>query len=144
VRRGGALFNLFRGSTYGGIGVPMRILLYPGTGTRTAGLHVGLLLPGGEADIHRHPISDDCVFVIEGGTEGHLEGEWVPVGPFEAAMAPCGVAHGGRPQRTQQASLVMGFGAPAQLDVYMKSDTLYRDGRYATLPSERLEWPPKG
>jgi gentisate 1,2-dioxygenase len=143
VRRGGALFNIFKGATYGGIGVPMRILLYPGFGTRTAGLHVGLMLSGADADIHRHPISDDCVFVIEGGTEGHLEGQWVPVHPLEAAMAPCGVAHGGRPMASQPASLVIGFGAPAQLDVYMKSDALYRDGRYTTPPFELLEWPPR-
>jgi gentisate 1,2-dioxygenase len=143
VRRGGALFNVFRGAPYGGIGVPMRIVLYPGSGTRTAGLHCGIIPPNGEADVHRHPVSDDTVFVIEGATVGHLEGDWVDIQPLEAPMAPCPVAHGGRPSPDGKSAFVIGLGAPPQLDVYMKSEAMFRDGRFTQIASEVLEWPPK-
>jgi gentisate 1,2-dioxygenase len=144
IRHGGALFNLFRGATFGGIGVPMRILVYPGFGARMANLHVGIIPAEGGADIHTHPISDDCIFVLEGGTEGHLGGDWVTIETYEAAMAPVGVAHGGRPTGSGTVGLVMGFGAPAELDVYLKSTDLFKDGHYSDVAFERLEWPPSG
>src|SRR5947209_3304943 len=106
--------------------------------------HKGCIITAkGEARVHSHPDSDDCLFVMEGGTEGHLDGDWVRVETYEAAMAPVGVAHGGRPNGSGIASLVMGFGAPAELDVYLKSDDLFKDGRYTDVAFERLEWPPR-
>lgn len=144
VRRGGALFNAFKGATYGGIGVPMRIVLYPGSGTRLSGLHIGIIPPDSEADVHRHPVSDDTVFVLEGSTVGHLEGDWIPISPLEAPMAPCPVAHGGRPSPTGEPTLVLGLGAPPQLDIYMKAEAMFRDGVFPPPSYEVLEWPPQG
>ena len=142
IRQGGALFNIFRGATFGGIGVPMRILVYPGFGARMTNLHVGIIPAEGAADIHTHPLSDDCIFALEGGTEAHLGGDWVHVEAYEAAMAPVGVAHGGRPNGSGIVGLVLGFGAPAELDVYLKSDDMFKDGHYTDVAFQRLEWPP--
>ncbi len=129
IRRQGALFNVFKGAPFAGLSVPMRLILWPGQGARTAGLHTGLVAPDQAADTHSHPSGDDCIFVWEGATEAYLGGEWVPVGPLEGAMAPCGVTHGGRGSTAGagRTALLSGFGAPAQLDVYMKTD-YFRDG----------------
>jgi hypothetical protein len=37
----------------------------------------------------------------------------------------------------------MGFGTPAELAVYLKSDDLFKDGRYTDVAFQRLEWPPR-
>jgi quercetin dioxygenase-like cupin family protein len=144
VRRGGALFNYFMGASFAGIGVPMRFILWPGHGTRTAEMHAGLIPADGAADTHTHPSADDCIFVWEGSTACYIGGDWVPIGPLEAALAPCGVQHGGRGNAASgKPALVNGFGAPAQLDLHMKTD-YYHDGIYTTPPFERLELPAQG
>ena len=140
-------------------GVRTRLVAWPGNGFQMHSVHVLTLRPGDASAMYQYDQGEEMLVCLKGSGEVYLRdkwvtiapgdiayilgGEWVPVNALEAAMAPCGVAHGGRPQSTQQASLVMGFGAPAQLDVYMKSDALYRDGRYLSPPSEVLDWPPK-
>jgi hypothetical protein len=49
IRKKGALFNIFYGARFEGIGVPMVIILFPGYGTRNAGLHTGILPKGSYA-----------------------------------------------------------------------------------------------
>ena len=45
IRQEGALFNMFRGTTFGELGTSMALVLWPGYGPRSVGMHSGLLDP---------------------------------------------------------------------------------------------------
>jgi quercetin dioxygenase-like cupin family protein len=94
IRKKVALFNIFYGARFEGIGVPMVIVLFPGYGTRNAGLHTGILPKGSNAHAHTHAISDDCVIYLQGKGSAEINGEAVSLNPLDAVAAPVLVPHG--------------------------------------------------
>jgi quercetin dioxygenase-like cupin family protein len=137
IRRQGALFNIFYGARFTGIGVPMVIILFPGYGTRNAGLHTGILPKGTNAHAHTHPISDDCVIYLQGTGSAAIGSEVVTVGPLDAVAAPVLVPHGGGNPPPERA-LLSGYGAPPQQELYETQGYL-KDGKYSWPKFERLE-----
>lgn len=126
IRREGALFNIFRGAPFTGIGVPMLIVLFPGYGTRNAGLHTGVLPKGAGAHAHTHPISDDCVIYLQGKASVEMEGKSVPVGALDVIAAPILVPHGAGSPAPERA-LLSGYGAPPQQELYERQGYLRGD-----------------
>jgi gentisate 1,2-dioxygenase len=142
IRSGGALFNIFVGADFTGIEVPMKLVLFPGFGTRLAGLHVGYVAADAGSDVHSHPISEDCVITHMGTNWAYIDGKRVRLRALDVAMASVQALHGGVPGEGAEAALMTGFGAPAQQDLYM--DTPYYDkddGTYSRPESTRLEIP---
>jgi len=137
IRRRGALFNLFNGAEFKGIGVPMRIVLFPGFGTRMSGLHCGHLLPGAPSDVHTHPISEDIIVTLSGQGWMYIDGKRVDTDTYDVDMASVLAWHGGG-SRGNAGGFVIGFGAPPQLDLYIKTD-YYKDGKYTRPDFKRLE-----
>jgi quercetin dioxygenase-like cupin family protein len=133
IRREGALFNIFYGAPFTQIGVPMLIILFPGYGTRSAGLHTGILPKGGAgAHSHTHPISDDCVIYLQGKASVSMEGKDVPVGALDVIAAPILVPHGAGGATAEQA-LLSGYGAPPQQELYEQEG--YLKGGVYTRPN---------
>lgn len=120
IRSKGALFNVFKGADFGGIDVPMKLILWPGYGVRTAGFHIGYLDPQQKTAIHTHPISDEFVIQFTGMTHSYVGDDWVDVNAYDCVMAPCGVLHGGdNPSNSR--GIVGGFASPPQIDLYLKA-----------------------
>jgi gentisate 1,2-dioxygenase len=46
IRRQGALFNVYKGAAFGGLDVPMVLVLWPGYGIRSTGFHFGRIDAG--------------------------------------------------------------------------------------------------
>ena len=129
IRKKGALFNIFYGARFDKIGVPMVIVLFPGYGTRNAGLHTGIFPEGGQAHAHRHPLSDDCVIYLQGKGNTIIDGDSIDLDPLNAVAAPILASHGaGNP--APQRSLVSGYGAPPQPELY--EEACYQQGCYLT------------
>lgn len=126
IRSQGALFNIFRGAPFTGIGVPMLIVLFPGYGTRNAGLHTGILPKGSGAHAHTHPISDDCVIYLQGKASVEMEGKDVPVSALDVIAAPILVPHGAGSPAPERA-LLSGYGAPPQQELYEREGYLKGD-----------------
>lgn len=126
VRHAGALFNVYRGTPYSGIGVPMRLILWPGAGSRTSGFNLAYAADGVEDIIHKHPVSDECLFLWAGRGQFFVGNEWVDVEAGDCVLAPCGVAHG---HRSTGPAIFGGFASPPQLDLVISSD-LYDHGRF--------------
>lgn len=61
IRRDGALFNAYKGAAFGGLDVPMVLVLWPGYGVRSTGFHFGRMDAGQVAHLHSHPVSDEAV-----------------------------------------------------------------------------------
>ena len=136
VRSGGALFNVFMGAPFTGIGVPMRLILWPGAGCRTAGFNLAAPESGTSDEIHTHPVSDECLVMWRGDSaEFYIGDSWTKAKANDVALAPCGVAHG---HRSDGVALFGGFASPPQLDLLMPTD--YYDGGTFTAPeATRLE-----
>lgn len=136
IRREGALFNIYYGAPFTQIGVPMLIILFPGYGTRNAGLHTGVLPKGSGAHSHTHPISDDCVIYLEGKASVQMEGKDVPVSALDVIAAPILVPHGaGSPAPVR--TVLSGYGAPPQQELYEQQGYL-KDGVYTRPKFEYL------
>lgn len=139
VRRDGALFNVFKGAAFSGLDVPMVLILWPGYGVRSTGFHFGRMEAGQVAHTHTHPVSDEAVVNWAGSNEVYIDGSWVPTGPLDVSLAPCGVVHGGRvPADATEIYLPGGFAAPPQLDLYLNTP-FHHDGRFDTPPWSTLE-----
>ena len=93
IRQGGALFNVMKGASFGELGTPMLLVLWPGYGVRSAGLHMGGTPAGAQASIHTHPDSDECLFNWTGDGEVYCEGEWMPSNAYDVLLAPRSVHH---------------------------------------------------
>ncbi len=133
----GALFNVLEGTAFTGIGLPMRLVLWPGAGTRLAGFNYAYCGVGVEDTIHTHPVSDEFL-VMWSGAGQFFVGDigWVDASAGDVALAPCGVAHGHRSTEGQGPSMMGGFASPPQLDLVIPTD-YYRNGRYQhPAPSE--------
>lgn len=139
IRREGALFSVFKGAAFSGLDVPMVLVLWPGYGVRGTGFHFGRMDPGQTAHLHTHLVSDEAVVNWVGGNEVYVDGSWVPTGPLDVALAPCGVVHGGRvPAAATAAFLPGGFAAPPQLDLYLNTP-FHHDGRFDSPPWSTLD-----
>lgn len=144
IRTKGALFNVFKGADFGGIDVPMRLILWPAYGTRSAGFHLGYLKHGDETAIHTHPISDEIVLQFAGASEAYVGDGWAAVGANDCVMAPRGVLHGGRLNKESTTPdgrvLVGGFASPPQMDLYFKAGyyDCDHDGKFTNLPYTNL------
>lgn len=128
VASGGALFNVLEGAAFTGIGLPMRLVLWPAAGTRLVGFNYAYCGTGVEDTIHTHPVSDE--FLVMWSGEGQLyigDIGWVDAGPGDVALAPCGVMHGHRSTDDRGPSMMGGFASPPQLDLVIPTD-YYNDG----------------
>jgi quercetin dioxygenase-like cupin family protein len=134
VRRGGALFNVFMGAPFTGIGVPMRLILWPGAGSRTAGFNLAAPESGTADELHTHPVSDECLAMWRGDGEFFIGETWLPAKANDVALAPCGVAHG---HRSEGVTLFGGFASPPQLDLVMPTG-YYAAGAFTTTTATRL------
>jgi mannose-6-phosphate isomerase-like protein (cupin superfamily) len=126
VRSRGALFNIYMGTSFEGLGMPMRLILWPGEGTRTVGFSYAFGADGVEDIIHRHPVSDECLVCWEGEGQFFMGDRWVEIQANDVVLAPCGVAHG---HRSVGPAFFGGFASPPQLDLLIPTE-LYRDGRF--------------
>ncbi len=128
VRRNGALFNAYMGVPFSGIGLPMRIVLWPGAGCRTAGFNYAAAPAGIQDVIHKHPVSDECLVLWGGSGWFFIGDQWVPARAGDCVLAPQGVAHG---HRSDGDCHFGGFASPPQLDLLLPTD-LYVDGRFTS------------
>jgi putative monooxygenase len=89
-------------------GGAIRVLLSPATVGSTSGFMGATTLPSGEAvREHRHPYSEEFVFVTSGSVVIRLDGEQeLTVGPGEAVMVPKDVRHRMENQGDEQAVVV--------------------------------------
>lgn len=137
IRQKGAMFNIFKGARFTSIGVPMVIVLFPGYGTRNAGLHTGIIPQGSSPHDHTHPENDDCVIYLSGQGNAIIDGQSINLDPLNAVAAPILVPHGaGNP--APQRSLVSGYGAPPQQELYQQGGYINKDGSYQTPKMELL------
>ncbi|GMU55536.1 MAG: hypothetical protein AMXMBFR33_46820 [Candidatus Xenobia bacterium] len=135
VRREGALFNVYMGARFAGLGVDsFRLILWPGAGTRTVGFNYTLWPGGVPEQLHTHPVSDECLILWQGEAQFYMGSGWLDAVTNDCALAPCGVYHG---TRNQADCIYGGFASPPQLDLLMNSG-YYRDGLFLPAPWERL------
>ncbi|HUD39150.1 MAG TPA: cupin domain-containing protein [Streptosporangiaceae bacterium] len=75
-------------------GGDLRVLLSPKTAGSTAGFMGALrLAPGQAVSEHRHPYSEEFIYVVSGSLVLRAGGEEVQLGPDVAALTPKGVPH---------------------------------------------------
>lgn len=134
VRREGALFNVYKGAPFHGIGLPMRLVLWPGAGTRTAGFNYAYAGPSVPDIAHRHPVSDECLILWAGKGQAYMGQDWIDIEANDVILAPCGVIHG---TRNVGPTFWGGFASPPQLDLLMNTD-YYRDGFFLPAPFQEL------
>ena len=130
VRLKGALFNVLGGAPFTGLGLPMRLVLWPGAGTRLTGFNYAYTGIGVSDVIHKHPVSDEFLVMWSGA--GQLYGGgfgWVDAEENDVMMAPCGVAHGHRSIEGRGPSMMGGFASPPQLDLMIPSP-FYANGKF--------------
>ncbi len=145
IRRGGALFNCFYGGALTGLvqgaaeGPPaMLLILFAGFGTGATGFNFSSMAAGVTADIHTHPVSDECVVNWFGGDQVWIGDRWLPTHSYDCTLAPCGIRHGGLvPADSTSLFLVGGFAAPPQLDLLINSG-YYQDGKFTRPEFSRL------
>ncbi|MBW8875815.1 MAG: cupin domain-containing protein [Acidobacteria bacterium] len=144
IRRGGALFNAFYGGTLTGLvqggenSASMLLVLFAGYGTGATGFNFACMTPGMTADIHTHPVSDECVVNWWGGDQVWLGDRWLTTESYDCSLAPRGVRHGAFvPKDSAPVFLVGGLAAPPQLDLLINSG-YYQDGKFTRPPFTRL------
>ena len=138
VATGGALFNVLDGAEFAGLGLPMRLILWPGAGTRLVGFNYAYCGIGVTDTIHTHPVSDE--FLVMWSGEGQFfigDIGWVDAGPGDVALAPCGVMHGHRSTSDRGPSMMGGFASPPQVDLVIPTP-YYNDGIYYGPPPTQL------
>lgn len=147
IRKSGALFNCYYGAPLVGLveggeasGPPsMLLILFAGYGTGATGFNFANMSPGMTADIHTHPVSDECVINWAGSDQAWLNDRWLPTGPYDCLLAPCGVRHGAvMPADATEDYFVGGLAAPPQLDLLIQSG-YYKDGKFTRPAFERLK-----
>jgi quercetin dioxygenase-like cupin family protein len=135
IRAKGALFNVFMGAPFSGIGLPMRMILWPGAGSRTAGFNYAFDPDGVQDRIHTHPVSDECLVLWEGKGRFFIGDDWVDAEAGDVALAPRGVPHG---HVADGDAHFGGFASPPQLDLIIPTD-YYDGGRFTAPESTRLD-----
>jgi gentisate 1,2-dioxygenase len=144
IRTGGALFNVFYGGALTGLvegsgdATRMLLVLFAGFGTGATGLNFSCMTPGMTADIHTHPVSDECVVNWWGGNQVYLNDRWLTTVSYDCVLAPSGVRHGGVVSPDAKDALFPGgFAAPPQLDLLIQSG-YYKDGKFTRPEFTRL------
>lgn len=138
VKAHGALFNVLEGAAFTGIGLPMRLVLWPGAGTRLVGFNYAYCGTGVQDAMHRHPVSDEFLVMWSGAGQLYVgDLGWVDAEENDVAMAPCGVLHGHRSTAELGPSLMGGFASPPQMDLVIPTP-YYADGVYAHPADTRL------
>ena len=138
IKTGGALFNVLDGAAFSGIGLPMRLVLWPGAGTRLVGFNYAYCGLGVQDTIHTHPVSDEFLVMWSGAGQVVLgDHGWIDVAANDVAMAPCGVAHGHRSVPDHGPSMMGGFASPPQLDLLIPTQ-YYSDGVFTEVAPEPL------
>ncbi|HEU0014262.1 MAG TPA: cupin domain-containing protein [Longimicrobium sp.] len=128
--RGGELKGLVEGGQAGGGKSSMLLILFAGFGTGNTGFNFACMTPGMTADIHTHPVSDECVINWWGGNPVWLGDGWHQSHSYDCVLAPSGVRHGALiPRDAKDYLLVGGMAAPPQLDLLINSG-YYEDGRF--------------
>ena len=96
---------------------PMLLVLWPGYGVRSAGLHMGGTPAGERAETHTHPTSDECLFNWSGRGEAYCMDEWMEEDALDVLLAPCGVHHsvGGPRDLSAGPSYGCGFASSAPI-----------------------------
>jgi hypothetical protein len=90
------------------------------------------------ADIHTHPVSDECVINWWGGNPVWLGDRWIRSSSYDCLLAPCGVRHGGYvPADAKDSLYVGGLAAPQQLDLLINSG-YYSNGTFTRPEFKRL------
>lgn len=135
VRVNGALFNIYRGTPFSGLGTEnFRLIAWPGAGTRMVGFNFTHWPARVPEAMHIHPVSDECLILWKGKAQFYMGAGWMDVEVNDCALAPCGVYHG---TRNEEDAVFGGFASPPQLDLLMNSE-YYRDGMFLPAPSVRL------
>jgi quercetin dioxygenase-like cupin family protein len=142
VRHEGALFNVYTGTPFTNLGIPARLIVWPGAGSRTAGFNFALAPAGATDAMHIHPVSDECLVLWEGECEGYTAdgysgSEFVALETYDVILAPCGVLHGHR-SHPDTPSVLGGFASPPQLDLLIGGG-YYEDGVFSQAVYERME-----
>jgi gentisate 1,2-dioxygenase len=131
VRLKGALFNALMGTPFIGLGIPMRLVLWPGASTRMVGFNYANNPLGVTEKVHKHPVSDECLTLWSGTGELYIGGiGWLEAEANDVILAPCGVVHGHRAINGRGPMMMGGFASPPQIDL-VTSTNLYKDGVYA-------------
>jgi hypothetical protein len=126
------------GASFSGIGLAMRLILWPGAGSRTAGFNYAYGAPGVQDVIHKHTESDEFLTIWQGRGQFFVHDRWVDVQAGDVVLAPCGVAHGHR--SSDGPAWFGGFASPPQLDLLIP--TAYYDlGRFTAPKPQRLRVP---
>jgi gentisate 1,2-dioxygenase len=133
VRKSGALFNVYLGTPFPGLGLPAQLVLWPGVGTRTAGFNYAMAPAWAMDNMHIHPVSDECLVLWEGECEGYVASgysgaEFFELVTYDVILAPCGVLHGHR--STARPSVLGGFASPPQLDLLIDGG-FYDQGEFS-------------
>lgn len=138
VAASGALFNVLEGAEFSGIGLPMRLVMWPGAGTRMVGFNYAYCGVGVTDTIHTHPVSDEFLVMWHGEGQFFIgDLGWVDAAAGDVALAPCGVLHGHRSTDERGPSMMGGFASPPQLDLVIPTD-YYADGRFEHPMTSRL------
>jgi mannose-6-phosphate isomerase-like protein (cupin superfamily) len=135
VRAQGALFNIYRGAPFSGLGVEsFRLILWPGAGTRLVGFNY-THWPGNHPEaMHIHPLADECLILWDGKADFYMGKGWIEAETNDVALAPQGIWHG---TRNSEDAVFGGFASPPQLDLLLNSG-YYSEGLFLTAPFERL------
>jgi gentisate 1,2-dioxygenase len=133
VRTDGAIFNVYLGTPFPGLGLPAQLVLWPGAGTRTAGFNYAMAPAWATDNMHIHPVSDECLVLWEGECEGYVAAgysgsEFFALATYDVILAPCGVLHGHR--STAAPSVLGGFASPPQLDLLIDGG-FYDNGEFS-------------
>ena len=133
VRKEGAIFNVYLGTPFPGLGLPAQLVLWPGVGTRTAGFNYAMAPAWATDNMHIHPVSDECLVLWEGECEGYVASgyggaEFIELATYDVILAPCGVLHGHR--STAGPSVLGGFASPPQLDLLIDGG-FYDNGQFS-------------
>jgi quercetin dioxygenase-like cupin family protein len=141
IRQEGALFNTFKGASFGELGVAMALVLWPGYGARSVGMHSGLLPPGQLAAVHTHPDSDEAICSFFGPATNYCGDRWLDGEDWDVVLAPCGVHHSTGGSRAPNAGRGggIGFASPPQLDLYLRTSH-YKDGKFVEPPWTTLDF----
>lgn len=138
IKLKGALFNALEGAPFTGIGLPMRLVLWPGAGGRLTSFNYAYTEIGDADVIHKHPVSDEFLMMWSGLGPSFGGGfALVDADENDVMLAPCGVAHGHRSIDGRGPSMMGGFASPPQLDLMIPGQSC-ANGMFEHLASSKL------
>jgi len=123
VKKYGGKFNIRNGETWTAPnGHVVHFALSPKIGSCGVDITTGFHEPGKEFAPHKHPVSEEVLFIHQGKGECYLYDKWIPVEAGDVIYAPPGVMHGTRnPAENTEPFVTLGIGTPPKLDLYLKT-----------------------